>query len=309
MIQKKTHFDLNIDDIFNCEQKKVNKQLIRTITSKFHQLFLKYVNEIRVLKTENESLKPKKTSSFHNTPKKKMMVPVNIGNLSLADLNTEAAHDRDVSIEKEISIGNEDVLSQLKEDEVECFNQILADFYLQINDLETKEDSLRHDISLKIDKINKLNIELDDLKNNKMFILQELQSMNYRMAEYKVNPNPITTHTDETSSKKEDVFGSNLNFEEFSGKSKRYDVISKLREENKHYKDMILKMKDDSFKIENEVTELYTEVENFENFKKFILNKNKELDKKVKEFQQTVDELNHKITQISFIFDENDMLN
>ena len=59
ILPKKHQYDFNIDEMFNPDhnQKRVNKDIIRIITSKFHQLFLKYVGEIKQLKLELESLK------------------------------------------------------------------------------------------------------------------------------------------------------------------------------------------------------------------------------------------------------------
>ena len=92
------------------------------------------------------------------------------------------------------------------------------------------------------------------------------------------------------------------NFDEYSAKSNR---VVKLIEENNFYKEIIIKMKDDSFKLENQISELEVEMENYENFKNFILSKNKDLEKKLKEFQTILDSMNIKFNKIDIEFNEN----
>ena len=324
ILPKKHQYDFNIDEMFNPDhnQKRVNKDIIRIITSKFHQLFLKYVGEIKQLKLELESLKNERNKrknhakSYSNNPPTLIMRKSTIGKLCLADLSNNniiisgEKDDSDLNEERksfsleEVECCNDaedNIILHLKEDEQECFNQILSDFHVQINELELKEDTLRHEIMIKSEEINKMSYEIDDLKQNHLLISQDI--LNKKKIDMKSRPNSIIINMDNINKDyKRDDANLQSNFDEYSAKSNR---VVKLIEENNFYKEIIIKMKDDSFKLENQISELEVEMENYENFKNFILSKNKDLEKKLKEFQTILDSMNIKFNKIDIEFNEN----
>jgi len=248
--------------------------------AKFHQLFLKYANENRRLKNELDKLKEptsKQASNNIHRLEKKVSLPLNIGNLSLADLDLNHHDESDDNNDgRDLHQEEDSPFGQLKDDELECFNDILTEFHTQIHELVLKEDSLRREIGHKTEELHKGIADFEEMKQQKIMIAQDLNRIN----EYKALVNSVCLNSDEVSpkdiAKKQEILNNlNVNYEEFCD-----DKVKKLIDENNFYKITILKMKDDAFKLENEITQLENEIENFEKFKKFILTKNIDIEKK-----------------------------
>jgi hypothetical protein len=136
-LHKKTT-DFNFDDNLSIDNKyKLNKNIIKIITHKFHELFLKLVFENRNLKNELQSIRKdqfdiinsyRKNEVSNTTYEKSEKVNItnhniNIGNLSLQDLN----NDLHIKDRKNESFEENDIISQFKEDEIEIFNSIVND--------------------------------------------------------------------------------------------------------------------------------------------------------------------------------------
>ena len=111
-----------------------------------------------------------------------------------------------------------------------------------------------------------MSYEIDDLKQNHLLISQDI--LNKKKIDMKSRPNSIIINMDNINKDyKRDDANLQSNFDEYSAKSNR---VVKLIEENNFYKEIIIKMKDDSFKLENQISELEVEMENLKNFKQFL---------------------------------------
>jgi chromosome segregation ATPase len=236
----------------------------------------------------------------------------NIGNLSLADLNNndhvflKDEKENKIFLQENYEQTNEFdeiIMNYLKEDEQECFDQILAEFHSQFNELELKEDSLRHEILIKNDEISKLNNEIDELRLSKNLLLQEIHTKNNKVNDFKSMIHSVNFDEITVKEFKKDEVNLNLpmNFDELSGRSNK---INKLIEENNFYKEIILKLKEDSFKLETEISQMSVEIENYEKFKNFLLIKNKELENNLKDIKCVIDTLQLKSDKLEYELEE-----
>jgi len=268
--------------------KTYNRGLIKTITQKFHELYLKLVQQIKLLKIENSQLKKNNENSKHH-----------IGDFT-------SPENEDFNLENE-----SDTVKYLMQEEIECFNQILYDFNNQFNEVQSQEESLRRDILKKHKEIEKVNIELEDFKKQKEVLVKELQNIAVRLGEYKVltfqqNPfqNQIESNENtETNHEKyeEDNENYNIESEEFylliNSDNQEY-LIKKILHENKKYKSMIKKMKSDETEFSNYLMTLEAELENFAKYKNFCMTKVNKVDENVQRCQEKMDSLSEKINNI-----------
>jgi len=191
-LHKKTEF--NFDDNLSLDNKfKVNKNIIKVITGKFHELFLKIVCENKNLRNELQIIKKEqiefnysdKKQEANNTNEKSIKFNntnnnINIGNLSLQDLHYDIVKEK-----KNESFDENEFFSQFKEEETEVFNAIVNDFNIQINELESKDDFLRREIHKKLEEISRLNTENEEIIRKKEHILSEIQNISLKLCEYK----------------------------------------------------------------------------------------------------------------------------
>ena len=140
--------------------KSTNKTLIKIIITKFHDLYLKLVNQIKLLKTENAGLK-RNNSLPHDINISKQSAESQKESkeiINSSNTNTDA---------KENAENESETLKFLLQEELECFNQILFDFNLQFNELQSQEETLRRDILKKHKEIEKLNFDIEESKKQK----------------------------------------------------------------------------------------------------------------------------------------------
>jgi chromosome segregation ATPase len=172
--------------------KSANKTLIKIISSKFHDLYLKLINQMKHLKIENSNLKKRIRAGSNvvlgESPK--------ISSQQVTEPeNMETIMTKNNLIETE----NES-LKYLLHEEMECFNQILFDFNIQFNDLQSQEESLRRDILKKHKEIEKLNGDIDECKKQKDSFIKELQNIALKLNEYKaILPTQINQNTHHTN--------------------------------------------------------------------------------------------------------------
>ena len=73
------------------------------------------------------------------------------------------------------------------------FNSIVNEFNIQISELDLKDDYLRREVIRKIEEVNKLNTELEQIIKNKQTVLTELQNVTLKLNEFKAFLASIST--------------------------------------------------------------------------------------------------------------------
>jgi hypothetical protein len=289
--------------------KSTNKTLIKIIITKFHDLYLKLVTQIKLLKTENSGLKRKNSSPVEGSSSKQS------AELNLNNTNSEAKE----NIENE-----NETLKFLLQEELECFNQILFDFNLQFNDLQSQEETLRRDILKKHKEIEKLNFDIDESKKQKENFVKELQTIAVKLNEYKLSVpmndnNKSRGHQDSDENTSEDHSESENNennnqsvyskedddieAEEFNllmNADNREYLIKKILQENKKYKSIVKVMKTEEADFNNYLMQMEAELENFAKFKNFCLTKVNVVEENVTKCREKVDGLSDKLINLEF---------
>ena len=330
----KTEINFNFDDNISIDNKmKLNKNVIKVISTKFHELFLKMVKENKSLKIEinsgknDDDLANKRDEiSIATNEKTERNInnnQYNIGNLSLADLNN------DLLVKEKISesFDENNLLNSLKEEEIDMFNNILNEFLLQVNELESKDDMFRREILRKQEDVTKFNFEIEELSKNKHNLITEIQNITLKLNEYKAflfslpsdfirKCDSVIIHSDiESEDKmysyslrnKDDriVFNQSDNnlYDDVNrlvnNENKDY-IIKKLVEENNQFKEIVSKLKNDQFTIENEILEIEKEFENMNSLCRYGIEFVKSIEENYEAVKFNVDKIYSKYNKIVF---------
>jgi hypothetical protein len=339
-LHKKTEF--NFDDNLSLDNKfKVNKNIIKVITGKFHELFLKIVcenknlrNELQIIKKEQIEFNYSDKKQEANTTNEKSIKfnntnnNINIGNLSLQDL-----HYGIVKEKKNESFDENEFFSQFKEEETEVFNAIVNDFNIQINELESKDDFLRREIHKKLEEISRLNTENEEIIRKKEHILSEIQNISLKLCEYKAflqslpknfvkKDDTVLIHSEIDSEEKMNSFTvkrkdemetyfETQNAEELNlliNKDNQNYVLRRLYEENVILKEVVRKLKYDALKCENEIISLEREFSVINKIKNNLVELINNCDKGIKELLNILDTIKSKYGKFVFYINEKDFI-
>ena len=256
---------------------KSNKALIKIITSKFHELYLKLVMQIKNLKQENSTFR-KKLPAEEN---------VKIENSNEENLESES-----------------DSLKFLLNEEMECFNAILFDFNVQFNDMQSQEEALRRDILKKHKEIEKLNFDIEESKKQKESFVKELQTIALKLNEYKLTTPPEKTDPNDTQHFETDNRDDDdLEAEEFhllmNAENREY-LIKKIIQENKKYKSIVKVMKTEEADFNNYLMQMEAELENFAKFKNYCLTKVNSVEENLTRCRDKLDNVSEKVINIEF---------
>jgi len=300
--------------------KSTNKTLIKIIITKFHDLYLKLVNQIKLLKTENAGLK-RNNSLPHDINISKQSAESQKESkeiINSSNTNTDA---------KENAENESETLKFLLQEELECFNQILFDFNLQFNELQSQEETLRRDILKKHKEIEKLNFDIEESKKQKENFVKELQTIALKLNEYKLSVSMIdkakahqdSDHSSEERSVDEEKLNQNeseyskddddIEAEEFNllmNAENREYLIKKILQENKKYKSIVKVMKTEEADFNNYLMQMEAELENFSKFKNFCLTKVNSVEENVLKCRDKVDGLSDKLINLEFKLELND---
>lgn len=311
-LQKKNEF--NFDDNLSLDNRfKVNKNIIKVITSKFHELFIKIVCENMNLRNELQTIKKEqiefnysyKKNEANTTYEKSLKLNnttnnINIGNLSLQDLQYD-----NVKEKRNDSFDENEFFTQFKEEEIEVFNAIVNDFNIQINELESKDDFLRREIHKKLEEISKLNTENQEILRKKENNLFEIQNISLKLSEFRAflssipnnlvkKDNTVLIHSETEAEEKINSFTvkemttyfETQNAEELNllvNKDNHNYVIGRLYEENTILKEVVRKLRNDALKCENEIKSLEREFSEIHNIKNNLLEQINNCDKGIKQ--------------------------
>ncbi len=206
-------------------------------------------------------------------------------------------------------------------EELDCFNQILFDSNIQLNELQAQEESLRREILKKHKEIEKFNLDIEECKRQKEIYIKELQNIAIKLTEYKSiiqsqgslykksgcdcqnkdydDRNRGRSSVVENFEDEEDEF----NIEEFqlllNAENREY-MIKKILQENRKYKSIVKVMKTEEAEFGNYLIQLETELDNFSKFKNFCLSKMNSIDENVLKCRDMVDSFSDKINNIEF---------
>jgi len=220
------------------------------------------------------------------------------------------------------NIENEnEILKYLLHEEMECFNQILFDFNIQFNDIQSQEETLRRDILKKHKEIEKLNFDIDECRKQKDTFIKELQNIAVKLNEYRlvIPQNNIneklakgckcedvnTSQQNNTDSNRNSVVENEDDFdvEEFylllNADNKEY-LIKKMIQENRKYKSIVKVMKTEEVEFNNYLMQLEAEIENFGKFKNFCMTKINTLEENLSKCRGQIDVFIDKINNIEF---------
>jgi len=339
-LHKKTEF--NFDDNLSLDNKfKVNKNIIKVITGKFHELFLKIVcenknlrNELQIIKKEQIEFNYSDKKQEANTTNEKSIKfnntnnNINIGNLSLQDLHYDIVKEK-----KNESFDENEFFSQFKEEEIEVFNAIVNDFNIQINELESKDDFLRREIHKKLEEISRLNTENEEIIRKKEHILSEIQNISLKLCEYKAflqslpknfvkKDDTVLIHSEIDSEEKMNSFTvkrkdemetyfETQNAEELNlliNKDNQNYVLRRLYEENVILKEVVRKLKYDALKCENEIISLEREFSVINKIKNNLVELINNCDKGIKELLNILDTIKSKYGKFVFYINEKDFI-
>ena len=294
---------------------KSNKQnFIKIISSKFHDLYLKLINQIKSLKQENKRL---------NSALKSNGILEGMSNINNADME-----------EQEIE---NDTLKLLMKEEMECFNQILLDFNIQFNDLVSQEEYFRNDISKKQKEIDKLNMELTDYRRQKEEFVNELQNIALKLSEYKIslplefdnkyeqdinnsfgkqnqNITCIEKDDDQLSQSKhtieykenESIDVDMEDYNLFVNSNNKDYILKKLIQENKKYISLIKTMKEEESQVNNLISQVEIDLENFNKFKNFMISKISVIEENMGKCREMIDSMISKFNNIEFYLEINE---
>jgi epidermal growth factor receptor substrate 15 len=261
-----------------------NKTLIKIIVTKFHELYIKLVNQMKCLKLENSNLKKK---SINNDTEKVT---------------------KNENFNEPSEVENESLKFLLSE-EIECFNQILFDFNVQFNDLQSQEETLRRDILKKHKEIEKLNFDIEESKKQKEQFVKELQTIALKLNDYKASLNEehknSSVYKEDESELNEfsnaDQEEEEIEAEEFNllmNADNREYLIKKILQENIKYKSIIKVMKTEEADFNNYLMQMEAELENFSKFKNFLLTKVNTVEDNVNKCRDKIDNFSEKIVNI-----------
>jgi chromosome segregation ATPase len=202
---------------------------------------------------------------------------------------------------------------------MECFNQILFDFNIQFNELQSQEEGLRREILKKHKEIEKLNFDIEECKKQRDNFIKELQNIAVKLSEYKTAV-PKKCECDHSNCNKEGKLNdSNLDksknsieehFDEDDINPDDYNLllnadnreylIKKILQENKKYKSIVKVMKTEEAEFSNYLLQLEAELDNFGKFKNFCLTKMNTIDEGVIRCRERVDILADKVNNVEF---------
>jgi hypothetical protein len=256
---------------------KSNKAIIKIITSKFHELYLKLVTQIKSLKQENIVLKKK---------------------LPIDDIQKmESPGPTEENTEPEL-----ESLKFLINEEMECFNGILFDFNVQFNEMQSQEEALRREILKKHNEIEKLNLQIEESKKQKEVFVKELQTIALKLNEYKLSSTPLLTDDTqqfETDNNKEDDDDSD-DFQLLMNAENKEYLIRKIIQENKKYKSIVKVMKTEEADFNNYLIQMEAELDNFAKFKNYCLTKVNSVEENLTKCRDKLDGLSEKIINVEF---------
>lgn len=337
--------DFNLDDNLSLDNRfKPNKLLIKTITNKFHELFLKLIAENKTLKIDLHNYRHdqyennlnERRLEFNKKESSNGLHPTNhfnIGNMSLQDLNTDF-HLND-KLRNNSELDENEMIFHLKEEELEVFNSILNEFLMQLNELEAKDDFLRREIGKKLDDLNRINSEYEEISKNKQILLIEVQNVTLKLNEYKTFLNNLPqdfikkndsvivhSHTDEDNAynfsirnKDDKVAFNNFEFastDEISAllniENKDY-LLMKLYEENLQYKEIVIKLKAAALKNEGEIAFMEKEFNDLHSLKVNIMEFVKIIEMGFKELKLKIEKLNSNYTKLKFLLEDSKNVN
>jgi hypothetical protein len=267
-----------------------NKCVIKTITQKFHDLYLKLVNQVKMLKTENSNLKKN----------------IDFTSKLIENKNVSAQDQTDINIESD-----GDAYKYLMQEEIECFNEILFDFNVQFNEVQSQEEILRRDILKKHREIEKLNFDIDDAKKQKEILVKELQNIAFRLKEMK----PKTEQFDMISETQYNLyqqseFTTEKEYEEendyeeelqaiINDENQEY-LIKKILQENKKYKSIVRVMKSEEAEFQSLINQMEAEIENLTKFKNYLLTKVNPIEDNISKCIKMIDSVSEKVNNIEF---------
>lgn len=206
-------------------------------------------------------------------------------------------------------------------EELECFNQILFDSNIQLNELQAQEESLRREILKKHKEIEKFNLDIEECKRQKEIYIKELQNIALKLTEYKsiIQSQGSLYKKSECDCQNKDYEERNrgrnsvvenfedeeeeFNIEEFQlllNADNREYMIKKILQENRKYKSIVKVMKTEEAEFGNYLIQLETELDNFSKFKNFCLSKMNTIDENVLKCRDMVDSFSDKINNIEF---------
>ena len=254
---------------------KSNKALTKVITSKFHELYIKLVGQIKILKLENANLKKK--IPFEELPKIE----------NPPDDNFES---------------DPDYLKYLLNEELECFNSILFDFNLQFNEMQSQEEALRRDILKKHNEIEKLNIQIEESKKQKESFVKELQTIALKLSEYKMscpaNQQDLNDTNLDTDNREDDDDADD--FQLLINADNREYLIKKIIQENKKYKSIVKVMKSEEADFNSYLLQMESELDNFAKFKNYSLTKINNVEENLTKCKDKLDGLSEKVINVEF---------
>lgn len=273
-----------------------NKTLIKIIVTKFHELYIKLVNQMKVLKLENSNLK-RRTYSIDNE-------------------KVNSTIEKNETFNEPSEVENESLKFLLGE-EIECFNQILFDFNVQFNDLQSQEETLRRDIMKKHKEIEKLNFDIEESKKQKEMFVKELQTIALKLNDYKasLNENKNTSVYKEDESELNEFSQDEPEYEEIEAEEfnllmnadNREYLIKKILQENIKYKSIIKVMKTEEADFNNYLMQMEAELENFSKFKNFLLTKVNTVEDNVNKCRDKIDTFSEKIVNIECKLESDDI--
>jgi hypothetical protein len=255
---------------------KSNKAIIKVITTKFHELYLKLVNQIKSLKQEIAGLRKK--------------IPVE-------DVQKIESSAPEENPEPEL-----ESLKYLISEEMECFNGILFDFNVQFNEMQSQEEALRREILKKHNEIEKLNLQIEDSKKQKEIFVKELQTIALKLNEYKICSPPLLTDDTQqfdTDNNKEDEDDSD-DFQLLMNAENKEYLIRKIIQENKKYKSIVKVMKTEEADFNNYLMQMEAELENFTKFKNYCLTKVNSVEENLTKCRDKLDGLSEKVINVEF---------
>lgn len=203
-------------------------------------------------------------------------------------------------------------------EELDCFNQILFDSNIQLNELQSQEESLRREILKKHKEIEKFNLEIDDCKKQKETYIKELQNIAVKLTEYKSVIQTQGHGSKKTGcecqikdySENKEIYPTDhlhdeddINSEDYQlllNSDNRDYLIKRILQENKKYKSIVKVMKSEEAEYANYLIQLENELDNFAKFKNFCLTKMSGIDDNVMKCREMVDLFGDKINNIEF---------
>jgi hypothetical protein len=298
----KTHkrVDTFIEEI-SMSEKGSNKNFIKTLSGRFHDLYIKLVSQIRILKMENRKL---------NSILKNKGIDDISTNKGILVLNSDS----------EGLEGGSESLKLLLNEEMECFNQILLDFNIQFNELSSNEDGLKRELSSKQKELEKVTFELNDYKKQKDILVQDLQNLAFKLSEFKISLNEEEININNSFTPEDNISESKRTFKENDSVDIEQDedynimlnagnkemIVKKLVFENKKYKSLIKVMKAEEAEYNSYLMQIESDLENFNKFKNFMMTKVTQIEENNKKLREKLDSVIVKLSDIEFLLEVNE---